>query len=224
MSLLQFKDADLGYPGKRVLRAVNVQISAGDFLLVAGANGSGKSTLLRTLIGALPLVAGTMLSPADLRIGYVPQQMSLPAFFPVTVLDVVAMGTWRRAKSKEHPKRADAAAALDLIGLGARAHQSFAQLSGGQRQRALLARALVSHPNLLILDEPISGVDEAAAAVILQVLAERVQAGVAVVMVTHQPLALADVASRSVLVHDQRVEEIPVLEMCSLEGVARLWA
>ncbi len=224
MSLLHFTDAALGYPGKSVLRAVNVEISAGDFLIVAGANGSGKSTLLRTLIGALPLVAGTMLSPADLRIGYVPQQMTLPAFFPVTVLDVVAMGTWRRAKAKEHLKRTDAAAALDLIGLGPRAQQSFAQLSGGQKQRALLARALVSHPNLLILDEPISGVDEAAAAVIVQVLAERVQAGVAVVMVTHQPLALADVASRAVLVHDQSVEEIPVQEMCSLEGVARLWA
>lgn len=224
MSLLTLDKADLGYSSKAILEDVNFTISAGDFLLLAGANGSGKSTLLRSLIGALPLVSGKMSSPPGLRIGYVPQQLSLPGFFPVTVQDVVTMGTWRRAKQGQKPGRAEADTALQQVGLEKRRTQSFAQLSGGQKQRALLARALVSNPDLLILDEPISGVDEAAAAVILKILADKTSAGVAVVMVTHQPLALAELASRALLVHHQSVEEIPVAEMCSLEGVARLWA
>jgi len=224
MSLLTLDKADLGYSSMAILEDVNFTISAGDFLLLAGANGSGKSTLLRSLIGALPLVSGKMSSPPGLRIGYVPQQLSLPGFFPVTVQDVVTMGTWRGAKQGHKPGRAEADTALQIVGLEKRRTQSFAQLSGGQKQRALLARALVSNPDLLILDEPISGVDEAAAAVILKVLADKTSAGVAVVMVTHQPLALADLASRALLVYDQSVEEIPVAEMCSLEGVARLWA
>ncbi len=224
MSLLTLEKAGLGYSSKAVLSNVGFSIAAGDFLLLAGANGSGKSTLLRSLIGALPLVQGKMDSPPGLRIGYVPQQLSLPAFFPVTVQDVVTMGTWRGSKDGRNPGRAEADQALTQVGLEKRRAQSFAQLSGGQKQRALLARALVSNPDLFVLDEPISGVDEAAAAVILKILAEKASAGVAVVMVTHQPLALADLATRALLVHKQSVEEIPVAEMCSLEGVARLWA
>jgi ABC-type Mn2+/Zn2+ transport system ATPase subunit len=206
---------------------VSFAIEAGDFLLLAGANGSGKSTLLRSLIGALPLVSGEMTSAADLRIGYVPQQLSLPGFFPVTVLDVVTMGTWRTKLGSSLGAgggRKAAEAVLAQVGLSNRRNQSFALLSGGQKQRVLLARALVSNPALLILDEPISGVDEAAAAVILRVLSEKAAAGVAVVMVTHQPYAMAQVASRALLVHAGSVREMPVEEMCSHAGVSRLWA
>jgi ABC-type Mn2+/Zn2+ transport system ATPase subunit len=223
MSLLTLGAADLGYRQQRILRAVEFRISAGDFLLLAGANGSGKSTLLRSLIGALPLLAGSISSPPGLRIGYVPQQMSLPDFFPVTVRDVVTMGTWHRVHGTTRPGRGEVDAVLAQVGLGARRNQSFAQLSGGQKQRVLLARALVAAPELLILDEPISGVDESAAAMILEILAARTTEGVGVVMVTHQPMALAEVASRALLVHDGGVEEVAVEEMCSLEGVARLW-
>lgn len=224
MSLLQLSSATLGYAKQSVLQAVSFDIHAGDFLLLAGANGSGKSTLLRSLIGALPLIAGKMSSSSDLCIGYVPQQMSLPEFFPVTVLDVVTMGTWRTTLGAHRGGRAAADAVLAQVGLSKRRNQSFALLSGGQKQRVLLARALVSNPAVLILDEPISGVDESAAAVILRVLSEKAATGVAVVMVTHQPYAVADVATRSLLVHEGGVKEIPVQEMCSLAGVSRLWA
>jgi ABC-type Mn2+/Zn2+ transport system ATPase subunit len=223
MSLLQLSSATLGYAKQSVLRAVSFEIHPGDFVLLAGANGSGKSTLLRSLIGALPLLAGKMSRASDLCIGYVPQQMSLPEFFPVTVLDVVTMGTWRHTLGISRGGRAAARAVLTQVGLGDQRNQSFAQLSGGQKQRVLLARALVSRPSLLILDEPISGVDEAAAAVILRVLSESAAQGVAVAMVTHQPHSMADVATRSLLVNQGTVEEIPVQEMCSLAGVSRLW-
>ncbi|MDP7062044.1 MAG: metal ABC transporter ATP-binding protein [Planctomycetota bacterium] len=224
MSLLTLEQADLGYSTKVVLKGVSFSIAAGDFLVLAGANGSGKSTLLKSLIGALPLVSGNMSSPPGLRIGYVPQQLTLPGFFPVTVQDVVTMGTWRRSAGGSKLGRPEADAALALVGLEKRRTQSFAQLSGGQKQRALLARALVPNPQVLILDEPISGVDEAASKVILKILADKASAGVAVVMVTHQPFALAELASRALLVHEERVKEIPVAEMCGLEGVAKLWA
>lgn len=224
MSLLQLVSATLGYVKQPVLQAVSFDIQAGDFLLLAGANGSGKSTLLRSLIRALPLLSGKMLSAPDLCVGYVPQQMSLPEFFPVTVLDVVTMGTWRSTFGAQPGGRAAADGVLEQVGLSKHRHRSFALLSGGQKQRVLLARALVSNPGLLILDEPISGVDESAAAVILRVLSEKAAAGVAVVMVTHQPYAMADVATRSLLVHQGGVQEIPVQEMCSLAGVSRLWA
>lgn len=224
MSLLQLQNAKLGYGKSTLLADVDFRIASGEFLILAGANGSGKSTMLRSLIGALPLISGTTSSQLDLRIGYVPQQLSLPSFFPVTVQDVVTMGTWRAARGQTRPGRADADKALQEVDLLQRRSQSFAQLSGGQKQRVLLARALVSNPDLLILDEPISGVDEAAAEVILKVLKERTIAGVAVIMVTHQPMALAGIASHAFLVHNRRVEQIPVDEMCSLQGVARLWA
>ena len=105
-----------------------------------------------------------------------------------------------------------------------RQHDLFGQLSGGQKQRVLLARSLAMKPGLFLLDEPVSGVDARATSIILDILSSQAAAGTAVVLVSHQPLALRERVSRSVLVKDRRLEELPVPVLCSTEGLERLWA
>lgn len=184
--LLSLEQADLGYGGSAVLSGVNLAVRAGDFLAIVGPNGGGKSTLLRSLLGSLPLLRGRRQIVKDLRVGFVPQELKLERDLPLTAADLAGMGGWGRAGAVL-PVRA----ALERVGLADRAQQRFTTLSGGQKQRVLLARALVCGPQLLLLDEPVAGVDAPATRVIYEVLAECARAGGAVVLVTHHPEAIS---------------------------------
>lgn len=167
------------------------RIDPGDFLCIIGPNGSGKTTLLKILLGLLPPTSGRIdLSPA-LRaggIGYLPQQSPLQKDFPASVREVVLSGTqsrrgWRPFHSRAD--RADAARAMDRLGIADLARRPYRELSGGQRQRVLLARALcVPHP-LLLLDEPLTGLDPDAASAFRSLLDAVHRDGTAVAMVTH---------------------------------------
>lgn len=227
MSELQLRKADLGYRAHHpVLGGVDLSIQVGDFLLVAGANGSGKSTLIRSLLGTLPLLGGSRSASDGLLLSYVPQQLSLDGQFPVSVADVVRMGLWGPA-TKTLSKASVAARvdeALTAVSMLHRRGDLFGRLSGGQKQRVLVARSLVMRPNLMLLDEPVSGVDAKATGIILEILHQQVQGGAAVVLVSHQPLALREYASRAVLVKNGGVESLPVEELCSVEGLEKLWA
>ncbi|MGB0952670.1 MAG: metal ABC transporter ATP-binding protein [Planctomycetota bacterium] len=227
MSDLLLSAADLGYRADRkVLRGVDLEIHAGDFLLVAGANGSGKSTLIRSLLGTLPLLGGKREASPDLRLGYVPQHLQIDGPFPVSVADVVRMGLWgpaTRSLSKvEAAQRVEQA--LEAVSMLHRVSDSFGRLSGGQKQRVLVARSLVMRPNLMLLDEPVSGVDAKATDIILGLLHEQAEAGNAVMLVSHHPLALREFANRAVLVKDGKVQALPVPELCSPEGLEKIWA
>ncbi|MHC4824190.1 MAG: metal ABC transporter ATP-binding protein [Planctomycetota bacterium] len=226
MTLLSLHQADLGYrQGQVILDAVDLAVEPGDFLLLAGSNGSGKSTLIRSLLGTLPLLKGRRDSQVGLRLGYVPQQLELDAQFPVSVEDVVRMGTWGRGRPENRSTAAHAIRlSLEAVAMEKRQHDLFGQLSGGQKQRVLLARSLAMKPGLFLLDEPVSGVDARATSIILDILSAQAAAGTAVVLVSHQPLALRERVSRSVLVKDRRLEELPVPVLCSAEGLERLWA
>jgi zinc transport system ATP-binding protein len=167
------------------------RIDPGDFLCIIGPNGSGKTTLLKLLLGLLLPTAGRIaLSPAlrDGGIGYLPQQTPLRRDFPASVREVVLSGAqsrrgWRPFHSRAD--RADAARAMDRLGIAALASRPYRELSGGQRQRVLLARALcVPHP-LLLLDEPLTGLDPDAAASFRNLLDVVHRDGTAVAMVTH---------------------------------------
>lgn len=199
--LVSLTRANLGYGGSAILTGVDFEVCAGDFLAVVGPNGGGKSTLLRSLLGSLPLLGGQRQIVKDLRIGFVPQELKLDRELPLTAGDLTGMGGWGKAGAV-----LSARAALERVGLADRSDQRFTTLSGGQKQRVLLARALVCGPQLLLLDEPVSGVDAQATRVIYEVLAECAQAGGAVVLVTHQPDAVSRHASATVRADGGRVQ------------------
>jgi ABC-type Mn2+/Zn2+ transport system ATPase subunit len=212
---LAVEGADLGYPGRLVLRAVSLAIRPGEFVAVLGANGSGKTTLLRSLLGFVQPLAGRIERAPDLRIGYVPQRETLDDRYPLTGRDVALLGTWgdvpfwRRLPGSARSRVREA---LDACGAREFARRRYAQLSGGQRQRILIARALATQPSVLLLDEPTAGVDQASEAAILDALADlRRGRGLAIWMVTHHEEAVRDRVDRIARVADGAValEERP---------------
>ncbi len=221
--LIRFAGAALGYPKATVLDGVDLEVRSGDFLAVVGDNGSGKSTLLRSLLGVLPLLGGEARWAPELRLGYVPQQLALDPRFPVCAEEVVRMGLWR-AKQAFRPDgaagRERVQRALERVGMEGRARHGFGTLSGGQKQRVLLARALVSDPNLLLLDEPTSGVDARATHRIHELLDGLHAEGVALVIVTHHPLSMSGRANRSCLVAEGGLRHLEPEVLLSPAGAA----
>ncbi len=196
------------------LDGVSLSVERGTALGIVGPNGSGKSTLLKTVAGLINPDAGTVRvfgdAPKMLRpgaIGYVPQIEEVDFSFPVSVRDVVSMGRYPRlgpfASFRAADKRAvdDAIAALDL---GAFANRHIAELSGGQQQRVFVARAIAQEPELLLLDEPTTGVDAATEDALLHIVRDLVAGGMPVLMTTHDLDRAADWFDRLVVV-DHRV-------------------
>ena len=185
----------LGYRRRVILRDVSFSIQQGTILGIVGPNGSGKTTLLRTALGLLPPLSGELTRNRTLATSYVPQRERLDAILPLTALDVVLMGLSARASALQRVRTADYGAArraLAQLEAEALGPQRFRSLSGGQQQRVLLARALVAHPDLLVLDEPTSGMDIASEAAIKEFLKDlNRRDGVTVLIVTHLlPLVL----------------------------------
>ena len=226
-SLVTVSQAAFGYAGKPVVAGVDLAVRAGDFLGIVGPNGGGKTTLFRGLLGLVPPLAGRVDRHAT-RIGYVPQRESLDPIFPLRVEDVVRMGAYGELSGLRRLGRAQKAAALDAIarvGLSGEARASFAALSGGQRQRALLARALLSRPQLLLLDEPTSGVDRGAQRRILDLLLElHARDGITVLIVSHQIGLLREAAREILWVADGRVVRGRTAEFLAPDRLDDLYA
>jgi len=187
MSLVRAHDLAGGYaPGRDALEGVSFVLEAGQVAGVLGPNGGGKTTLFRALLGELPRRRG-MVELAG-RPAYVPQTDHARLDFPVNALDVALMGAYHRTpfyRRLGSAERATAEAALERVGLADRARARFGTLSGGQRQRVLIARALVQRADVLLLDEPLSGVDAPSAARIESLLAELAGEGRALLVATH---------------------------------------
>jgi ABC-type Mn2+/Zn2+ transport system ATPase subunit len=195
-TLIQIEGAAFGYGERPVLAGLDVRLRRGTLVGVAGPNGSGKSTLVRGVLGLLKPLQGRVLNHAR-SLGYVPQRDTLDALYPLTALEVVRMGAYGRLgglRLLRREERQRARQALERVGLAGEAQRLFARLSGGQRQRILLARALVMAPEVLVLDEPTSGVDADAEAAILQLLGELREDGLAILFVSHRLEALCRVA------------------------------
>ncbi len=176
-----------GYvPGSDALRGVSFALDPGTIAAVLGPNGGGKTTLFRALLGELPVRRGEV--ELDGRPAYVPQTDRTRLDFPVAALDVVLMGAYSRTPAWRRIPRADreaAKAALERVGLGDVARTRFGELSGGQRQRVLIARALLQDSHVLLLDEPLSGVDTASAVRIETVFDELRAEGRILLVATH---------------------------------------
>jgi ABC-type Mn2+/Zn2+ transport system ATPase subunit len=174
LPLVSVRNASLGYQDATILRNVELAVHPGDFIAIAGPNGAGKTTLFRTLLGFLPVLSGSLTRNCALsEFGYVPQSAALDANFPVTVEEVVLMGAYGRLKPQQRTpdeEKARLKKVLEQVGLVHLAGRAFFSLSGGQKQRILIARALMVGPKILILDEPLSGVDTESRAAITELL------------------------------------------------------
>ena len=198
-SPLDLTKASFGYAGKRVVDAITVSIESGDVVALLGPNGSGKSTLVKGILGLADLQGGTLTRNAT--IGYVPQRHSLSNAVRATVTEIVATGRltrrpwWKSATAADDQAVAEAIAA---VGLADRARDEVSALSGGQQRRVLIARALASDPQVLVMDEPTAGVDDANQAILAGVLADLAAQGRTLLIVTHEMDALAEVVTRIV--------------------------
>ena len=216
-AVLRADDVSFSYDQHVVLDRVSFAIGAGEFVALAGGNGAGKSTLLRVLLGLLRPAGGEVHllgePPTQLRdrwrVGYVPQRPMVSDLLPATVAEVVSAGSlsrrgwWRRPATTERAVVADALATVDLAHAATR---RFSELSGGQQQRVLIAKAIVNDPELLILDEPIAGVDAASQDHFRDALVSRIERGRAVLLVSHELGAVASALDRVLLLARGRIE------------------
>lgn len=200
-----------------ILRGVDLAVSPGEVVALLGANGSGKSTLMRALLGLVPIsdgdahVLGTSVRTqrtrvAWERVGYVPQRVTATSGMPATALEVVLSGMLHRHRF--HPGRggrARALEALDSVGLGDRSRAGLHELSGGQQQRVLIARALARRPDVLLLDEPVSGVDRPSQETFARLLADLHARGVTVLIVLHELGLIEPIIDRAVVLRHGRV-------------------
>jgi zinc transport system ATP-binding protein len=221
MTVLEFDQVTFGYGRIPVLREVSLRIAEREFVALVGANGAGKTTLLRLALGLLRPTHGTVRlfgTPLDRfgdwsRIGYVPQRAAAAVTLPVSVTEAVETGLASQLGLLRRPsaaQRARVAHVLDLLGLAALRHEPVQRLSGGQQQRALIARALVTNPRLLVLDEPTTGVDAEARGILRESLEHLVDVeGVAVAYVSHDPEGFAGLADRVVEVRAGTAAEVP---------------
>ena len=179
MSLIDAVDLTVAYGGQTVLQCVGLSIDAGEIVTIVGPNGSGKSSLLRALLGAVELKSGNVSRKPGLRIGYVPQKLEIDRTLPLTVTRFMNL-----------PRRSPPALlreALDQAGVADLGDRQMSALSGGQFQRVLLARALLTRPHILMLDEATQGLDQPGSAAFYQRIAKvRAEMGCAVLMVSHE--------------------------------------
>jgi zinc transport system ATP-binding protein len=214
--VIELEHGVVGYDDRPVLHDVSLTVDAGDVVAILGANGSGKSTLVRAALGMLPLTAGTLrLFGTPLarfrqrsRIGYVPQRVGAASGVPATVTEVVSSGRLSRRGLLRPARPADRSAveeAIATVGLTDRRREPVAMLSGGQQQRVLIARALATEPDLLVLDEPTAGVDAASQVAFAAAISRFIASGGTVLVVAHELGPLQDLVSRAVVLHHGRV-------------------
>lgn len=225
-ALITAERAAFGYHKVPVVIGVDLAVERGDFLGIVGPNGAGKTTLFRGLLGLVPPLAGRVVRSTR-AVGYVPQRETLDPIYPVTVEEVVQMGGfgllrgWRGVSGEVRER---AKASLEKVGLYERRASAFSSLSGGQRQRVLIARALMVEPEVMLLDEPTSGVDRAAQARILELLVELNRSrGMAVLLVSHQLSMVRETVQRVVWVAEGRVRQGDAATMLAPENLDRLY-
>ena len=210
MAQLTCRELSVGYDGKAVVQHLNFEVFAGDYLCIVGENGSGKSTLMKTLLGLQPPVGGRIVTGDGLRkneIGYLPQHTAAQQDFPASVREIVLSGCQGRCGSRpfynkeEKELAADAMEKMQIVPLAKRCYRT---LSGGQQQRVLLSRALCATRKMLLLDEPISGLDPKVTAEMYTLIHRlNYEDGITVVMISHDLNAALQYASHILHIGDR---------------------
>lgn len=192
MAFIECKDAAFGYEGKAAVDQLNFKVEEGNYLCIVGENGSGKSTLMKGILGLLSPMQGEILLSDGLKkneIGYLPQQSQIQKSFPASVYEVVVSGRLNRLGRRIFFGKKDKKEALEkmeMMGILNLKNHSYQELSGGQRQRVLLARALCATRKVLLLDEPVTGLDPATTREMYRCIRDLNQKhGIAVIMISH---------------------------------------
>lgn len=226
--IVEMRGVSCGYEGRPVIPKVSLQAMPGDFIGLLGPSGSGKTTLLRTILGAVDIYSGDVLVEGESvkrrrpRAGYVPQLETIDWNFPVTVEEAVLMGRTMDSPWLPWHRRRDVDSARDImdhLGIGDLAKRHIRALSGGQQQRVFLARALVSNPRLLLLDEPTAGVDIKTRDDVMHLLEELNHQGVTIIMTTHEINAVAAHLPWVVCINGRVVAEGPPSEVFTTENL-----
>ncbi len=206
--LISLRGVSMQYDRKVTLRDINLDIHRGDFIAVTGPNGGGKTTLLRIILKLLSPTRGsvTYLGDSDrrqrLRIGYLPQKNLIDSGFPVTVREVIGFGLMNdRALSKEE-KQTRIDDTIRLMGLVEHADNTIGELSGGQLQRALIGRAIISRPEVLVMDEPLSYLDKDYEHKLYHII-ENLAATTTIVLVSHEMSTISGMANRHVIINHE---------------------
>lgn len=249
MSEVKVKDLSLGYEGDILVERLNFEVNSGDYLCIVGENGSGKSTLMRTLLGLQKPISGEIEYGDGLtarQIGYLPQQTVVQKDFPASVKEIVLSGFQGQMGLRPFyspAEKKEAAENMERLGISELKNRCYRELSGGQQQRVLLARALCATKKILLLDEPVSGLDPSAQTQMYRIIRSLNKEGVTVIMISHDVHASLHFASH--ILHmgstyffgtTEEFEESPIgqhyllkekksfadTRVCDLDNVARI--
>lgn len=201
MALLTIQNLSLGYDSHAIVENLNFSVNAGDYLCIVGENGSGKTTLMKTLLHLQEPVSGQILIGDRLKkneIGYLPQQTIVQKDFPASVREIVLSGCQGRCGLRPFYNKNERQLAednMERMGISAFRNRCYRELSGGQQQRVLLARALCATRKILLLDEPVSGLDPKATAEMYSLIADLNHEGITIIMISHDIAAAVHYAS-----------------------------
>lgn len=209
MSLIKCENVSLGYEGKAVVENLNFEVNEGDYLCIVGENGSGKSTLMKTLLGLKNPMSGKISTGDGLKhneIGYLPQQTVVQKDFPASVKEIVLSGFLNHSGLRPFYNKEEKQIAkdnMDKLGISDLAKRCYRDLSGGQQQRVLLARALCATRKMLLLDEPVAGLDPKVTIEMYELIKGLNDEGITVIMISHDIHAALKYATKILHVSDK---------------------
>lgn len=208
MKLIEASNLTVGYKGMPVCQDISFSVNEGDYLCIVGENGSGKSTLMKTLLGLIPKLSGEILINKELiksSIGFLPQQAEINRQFPASVKEVVLSGFVGKNKGVFYKKefKEEAKEKMSLLHIENLSNKLFSNLSGGQRQKVLLARALCACDKLLLLDEPVTGLDPKAQEEMYELIDYlNKKEKISIIMISHDIESVLKYASHILLIKD----------------------
>ena len=225
--LIAFDNLAIGYERRPVMSGISLSIARSSFTAILGANGSGKSTLLKTLLGIQAPVAGEIRFEGQPVFGYVPQSVELDTLYPLTGFDVALMGVYGRIRPGGFLPRHEqdfVHECLRATAADAFARKKFSQLSGGQKQRVLIARALATKPDILVLDEPTAGVDAAATHALLEFISQiHEERKLTILLVTHDLPLVRKHAEQVIWLHEGKILHGTVSELLTPARMAEIF-